>query len=96
MKHSSPAHARLFEDFQQEYWNVGNRISFHEAAHVAAQSILITCGLSPETTAAFVDGENPILECVSCGETLKKRLMMTWRRAVSFPDLLVFLLFHSG
>lgn len=84
--------ARMFEDFQQEFWNVSDRVSFHEPAYLAARSIVAACGFDPDITSAMVmDKWNPIIECASCsGETFfRSRSMMTWRRGVSkFSDCL--------
>ena len=84
-----PAVARLFEDYHQEFWNVGNRVSFDEFAYLGARSIVVACGLDTETTtAAFLDRCNPIMECVSCGGSTGMRLMMTWRRGVGLSFVL--------
>jgi len=83
-----PSVARLFEDYHQEFWNVGNRVSFDEFAYLGARSIVAACGLDPETTTgAFLDRCNPIMECMSCRDSTRMRLVMTWRRGVGFMVL---------
>ncbi|KAG5647190.1 hypothetical protein DXG03_001149 [Asterophora parasitica] len=81
----SPYLARLFEDFQEEFWNFGgDRVSFHEPAFLAARSIVNACGGDPEmTTATEMDRRSYLFECRSCQSTTG-RLVMTWRRAVWF------------
>ncbi|KAF8061655.1 hypothetical protein FPV67DRAFT_290542 [Lyophyllum atratum] len=82
--YSSEYLTRLFEDFQQEYWNYGDdRISFHEPAFLAARAIVIACGCDPDTTtAAAMDRWSCLFECISCKSSMTGRLVMTWRRAV--------------
>ncbi|KAG6845198.1 hypothetical protein H0H87_012525 [Tephrocybe sp. NHM501043] len=43
-EYDSPFVARLFDDLQQEFWNYGgDRIVFHEAAFLAACTIVAAC-----------------------------------------------------
>ncbi|RDB24012.1 hypothetical protein Hypma_008636 [Hypsizygus marmoreus] len=80
----SPYLTRLFDDFRQEFWNYrGDRVAFHEPAFLAARSILVSCGLNPESTSAReMDVLDPLMECASCTSSKDGRLVMTWRRGV--------------
>ncbi|KAF9466237.1 hypothetical protein BDZ94DRAFT_1306244 [Collybia nuda] len=82
----SAALQRLFQDFNQATWNLGNRLSFHEPAFLAAQAVLASCNVRPpyHLTAAEMDRWNPLLECTSCYSTINGRLIMTWKQAVRF------------
>ncbi|GLB35493.1 hypothetical protein LshimejAT787_0210580 [Lyophyllum shimeji] len=83
-EYSSGYLTRLFEDFQQEFWNFGgDRVFFHEPAFLAARSIVSACGYDPDrTTAAAMDKWSYLFECKSCRSSTTGRLVMTWRRAV--------------
>ncbi|KAG5723951.1 hypothetical protein E4T56_gene9730 [Termitomyces sp. T112] len=82
--YNSVSVARLFDDLQQEFWNFGgDRISFHESAHLAARSIIAAGGYDPNTTtAATMDGLSFLFECRSCRCSTDGRLVMSWRRAI--------------
>ncbi|KAG6831235.1 hypothetical protein H0H92_012032 [Tricholoma furcatifolium] len=54
--------ARLFDDFQQEFWNFGgDRIAFHDDAFLAARSVVASAGFDPDTTTAARMDAQPFL-----------------------------------
>ncbi|KAG6873370.1 hypothetical protein C0995_016479 [Termitomyces sp. Mi166 len=67
-EYNSALVTRLFDDFQQEFWNFGgDRISFHEGAYLAARSIVAAAGFDPNTTtAATMDGSSFLFEYNAC------------------------------
>ncbi|KAF4614914.1 hypothetical protein D9613_003341 [Agrocybe pediades] len=60
-------------------WNVLRRIKFDEAGYNILTQALEMCGRDPKTTtAADMDSEMPIFECITCHSRHEGRLVMPW------------------
>lgn len=74
----------LYESLKSIPWNYDNRVMIHEDAHHAARAVVEACGFDPDvTTSREMDEMNPVVECLRCSNTARRR-GRRWQGAVRF------------
>ncbi|KAH9483704.1 hypothetical protein JR316_0003177 [Psilocybe cubensis] len=60
-------------------WNTNGRIMYDVDTHWIMDHVLTLCGFNPDTTtAALMNRVSPVIECISCNDMHKGRMVMRW------------------